>query len=98
MRAVLLSMAFASLMTVMTPAKSTVLAASAAPAVAAAQTSVVALQVPDKTIEISVGEHGGGRWYKSPVWIAILAIGGVVVLLLLVMAVRGGGGTTIVKD
>ena len=49
-------------------------------------------------VDISLN-NGGGRWYRSPVWIAIGAIAGVVVLLMLVLAVRGGGGgTTIVKD
>ena len=61
---------------------------------------VYALQVPDKTIDVNItNSHGGGRWYRSPDWIAIGAIAVVVILLLLVLVARsGGGGTTIVKD
>jgi hypothetical protein len=47
---------------------------------------------------VNIGERGGGRWYRSPVWIAIGAIAGVIVLLLIVLIARGGGGTTIVKE
>jgi len=59
---------------------------------------VFALLQPEKTIEVNIGERGGGRWYRSPVWIAIGAIAAVVVLLLIVLIARGGGGTTIVKE
>ncbi len=96
MRGVLLSVAFASMMTMMAPAKS-MASAPAASAISAATAPMLALQVPDKTIEITVGDRGGGRWYRSPVWIAIGVLGVIVVLLLIVMAARGGG-TTIVRD
>jgi hypothetical protein len=99
MRGVLLSVTFASMMAIMTPARSIAAVAQTAPAISSATVPVIALQVPDKTIQITVGDRGGGRWYRSPVWIAIGAIAVVVILLMLVMAVRGGGGgTTIVKD
>ena len=51
----------------------------------------------DVTVDINVN-HGGGRWYRNPVWIAIGAIAAVIVLLLIVLVARGGGGTTIVRD
>jgi len=59
---------------------------------------LLALQVADKKIEITVGSTGHGHWYANPMWIAIGAIAVIVVLLLVVLAARGGGGTTIVKD
>jgi hypothetical protein len=98
MRSVLVSVAFA-MIAMMTPAKSANAAIHAAPAISAAAAPVVALQIPDKTIQITVGDRPAVRWYRNPVWIAIGAIAVVVILLLLVMAVRGGGGggTTIVK-
>ena len=49
-------------------------------------------QPPQINVEVN---RGGGRWYASPVWIAIGVIGGVLVLMLIVMALRGG--TTVVK-
>jgi hypothetical protein len=64
-----------------------------------ASAPVYALQVPDKKIEITVGDRGGGvRWYRSPVWVAIGAIAAVIVLLLVILAVRGGGGTTVIRQ
>jgi hypothetical protein len=60
-------------------------------------TPLLALQVPDKTIQVNIG-NSGHAWYHSPIWIAIGILAVVVVLLLIVVAVRGGGGTTIVKD
>jgi hypothetical protein len=57
---------------------------------------LIALQVPDKTIQVNIG-NSGHPWYQSPVWIAIGILAVVVVLLLIVMALRGGG-TTVVKD
>ena len=59
---------------------------------------LLALQVADKKIDITVRTAGGGHWWANPVWIAIGAIAVVVVLLLIVLIARGGGGTTIVKD
>ncbi len=61
---------------------------------------VFALMAQEKRVDINISTNsGGGRWYRSPVWIAIIVIGGVVLLMLIVMAARGGGGggTTIVK-
>jgi hypothetical protein len=49
-------------------------------------------QAPQINVEVS---KGGGRWYASPVWIAIGVIGGVLLIMLVVMALRGG--TTVVK-
>ena len=61
-------------------------------------TPLLALQVPDKTIQVNVG-NGGRVWYHSPIWIAIGILAAIVILMLIVVAVRGGGGgTTIVKD
>ena len=98
MRGVLLSLAFAFALAAATPARSTATAASARPLVSGS-TAVYALQIPDKKVEITVGERsGGGAWYRSPVWIAIGVIAIVVVLLLIVLVARGGGGTTIVRE
>ncbi len=58
---------------------------------------LIALQVADKKIDITIGTTGGGHWYANPLWIAVGVIGVIVVLLLVVLAARGGG-TTIVKD
>ena len=99
MRGVLLAVTFASTMVIFAPVKSFAATAQTAPAIASAPASVVALQVPDKTIEISVGDRSTVRWYRSPVWVAIGILAAIVILLLIVMAVRGGGGgTTIVRD
>jgi hypothetical protein len=97
MRSMLLSLAFASAVLFAAPARSQASVAPSGSSISA-PVSVYALQVPDKTIEINVGQRGGGRWYRSPVWIAIGSIAVVVVLLLIVLIARGGGGTTIVKD
>jgi hypothetical protein len=56
-----------------------------------------ALQLPDKKIEITIGDHAPA-WYHNPVWIAIGILAIVVIVLLIVVLTRGGGGTTIVKD
>jgi hypothetical protein len=99
MRGVLLSLVCAAGLLAATPATSSASLAPAPASVSApASAPVFALQQPDKTIEINIGERGGGRWYRSPVWIAIGAISAVIVLLLIVLIARGGGGTTIVKD
>jgi hypothetical protein len=57
-----------------------------------AATSAEIAQAPQINVEVN---KGGGKWYASPVWIAIGVIGGVLVLMLIVMALRGG--TTVVK-
>ena len=99
MRGVLLSLICAAGLLTLTPTKS---AASLAPAHAtvSAATPVFAV-MQEKQVDINISTNGGGRWYRSPLWIAIFAIGGVVLLMLIVMAARGGssggGGTTIVK-
>ena len=72
---------------------------STAPTISAPSVAFV-LQVPDKKIEVTVGERsGGGVWYRSPVWIAIGVLAFVVLVLLIVLLSRsGGGGTTIVRE
>lgn len=56
-------------------------------------------QDPGKNVTVDINvNRSGGAWYRSPLWIAILAIGGVVILLLIVLVARGGGGTTIVRE
>ena len=100
MRGVLLSI----LLTFAVVGASSAKTAAASPAKSSAISAPVAFameaQAADKTVDININtSSGGGRWYRSPVWIAIMAIGGVVLLMLIAMAVRGGsgGGTTIVK-
>ena len=97
MRGILLSLICAAGILAAAPAA---VSASAAvhPSISATPAPIYALQVPDKKIDINVSTgSSGGRWYRSPVWIAIGAIALVVVLLLVVVAARSGGGTTIVK-
>lgn len=96
MRGVLLSLAFASAVLFAMPSRLQASVAPGTPSISA-PAPVYALQIPDKTIEITVGDRGAGaRWYRSPVWIAIGVLAAIVILLLVVMAARGGG-TTIVK-
>jgi hypothetical protein len=99
MRAVLITLACTFVLAVASPARLSATAVPAGPSMSAATSSVYALQIPDKKIEITVGDRGGGgvRWYRSPVWIAIGVLAAVVVLLMIVLIARGGG-TTIVKD
>jgi hypothetical protein len=61
---------------------------------------VTALQLPDKKIDVTIGEHGGAAWYRSPVWIAIGVLALIVLVMLIVMMTRsgGGGGTTIIRE
>ena len=72
--------------------------ASLAPATVAAagldMQQAPATQPPQVNIDV---HRDGGRWYASPVWIAIGAVALVVVILLIVLAARGGGGTTVVR-
>jgi len=98
MRGVLLSLVCAAGLLAATPTKAMASFAPDHAAVSAPAAPVFALQQPDKTIDINISNGGGGRWYRSPVWIAIGAIAVVIVLLLIVLIARGGGGTTIVKD
>ena len=99
MRGMLLSLVCAAGILAAIPATSSASFAPVQPSASAVAGPVYALQVPDKTIDINITDsHAGGRWYRSPVWIAIGAIAVVVILLLIVLVARGGGGTTIVKD
>jgi predicted S18 family serine protease len=94
MRSFVLSLAIV-LGFLMIPAADAGNAVSAAPALSAvvhAADSAELSQPPQINVEVS---KGGGRWYASPVWIAIGVIGGVLVLMLIVMALKGG--TTVVK-
>jgi len=96
MRGVLLSLAFVSGLALAAPGPASAALASGTTMSATASDG---LQNPakDVTVDINVN-HGGGRWYRNPVWIAIGAIAAVVVLLLIVLVARsGGGGTTIVR-
>lgn len=95
MRGLLLSLAFAVMVAFAAPAH----AAHAQKTVPSLQTSapVYALQIPDKKIEITIGDKDA-HWYRSPVWIAIGVLALIVLVLLIVIATRGGGGTTIVRD
>jgi hypothetical protein len=67
-------------------------------AVAVLDASVAPAQeskAPQINVEVN---RGGGRWYASPVWMAIGGVALVLVILLIVMAARGGGGgTTVVR-
>jgi hypothetical protein len=97
MRGILLSLAFAGIVAVATPATSSASAVTATPTISAIA-PVYALQVPDKKIEITVGDRGGSvRWYRNPVWVALGALGVIIILLLVVIAARGGG-TTVIRD
>ena len=96
MRTMLLASAMACFLAVVLHARPAAAAGLPGPSMTAAP--VVALQIPDKKIEITIGEHGAiAAWYRNPVWIAI-GILAVVVLILLVVLISRGGGTTIVKD
>jgi hypothetical protein len=53
-------------------------------------------QAPQINVEVK-RDGGGGRWYMSPVWVAIGAIAAVLVILLIVLAARGSGGTTVLR-
>jgi hypothetical protein len=99
MRGILLSLAFAFALAAAAPARVTS-AASPYDASISSMTAapVYALQIPDKKIEITVGERGTAvAWYRNPVWIAIGVLAIIVLLLLVIVAARGGG-TTVVKD
>ena len=98
MRGVLLSLVLASAVALVAPRPASAAFGSAGTTMTAATTASVGAQQP-ATLDISVS-HSGGRWYASPMWIAIGAIAVVLVLLMIVLVARsgsGGGGTTIVK-
>jgi hypothetical protein len=66
-----------------------------------AATLLNAQDAPTKDVNVDVNLNhgtGGGRWFVSPVWLAIGGLAVLVVLVLIVAAMRGGGGTTIVHD
>jgi hypothetical protein len=99
MRGVLFALAAMWLLVSAPRANALTLTAAAAPTISA-QSTAIALQVPDKKIEVTVGDRsGGGVWYRSPVWIAIGVLAFVVLVMLIVLLSRsGGGGTTIVRE
>ena len=97
MRGVLLSLAFACVLAAAAPARTSAAVRSTMPTISASAPAY-ALQIPDKKIEVSVGNRDGGvAWYRNPVWIAIGVLAVIVLLLIVVLATRGGG-TTVVKD
>ena len=97
MRGLLLSLAFAVTVALAAPAAHAARASKIAPSLEKAA-PVYALQIPDKKIEITVGDRGGSvRWYRNPVWIAIGVLALIVLVLLIIIAARGGG-TTIIRD
>ncbi len=65
-----------------------------------APASVYALQIPEKKIDITIGDRSEpAAWYRNPVWIAIGGLAVVLLLLIIVLALRGtGGGTTIIRE
>jgi len=97
MRGILLSVVLAGAFAIAAPTTRTAAAVTTVPAISAATSPGFALQVPDKQGEITVNDRGSVRWYRSPIWIALAAFGGIIILLLIILAVRGGG-TTIIKD
>ncbi len=98
MRGVLLSLAVVGLIALAAPSRASAAYASGSPVVGAQPAHVVALQIPDKKIEITIGDRNSTAWYRNPVWIAIGVLAAVVILLLIVLIAKGGGGTTIVRD
>ncbi len=96
MRGLMLSVVFAALV-VMTGSARVTATASNGPTLTAPP--AYALQIPDKKIEITIGDHGASaHWYRNPVWIAIGVLAAIVIVLLIVVATRGGGGTTIIRE
>src|SRR6266550_3034535 len=94
MRGVLLSLVCAAGLLALTPTKSIASPAYAHAAVSAfAPAPMIAMQQPEKRLDININtstSSGGGRWYRNPMWIAIMVIGGVILLMLIAMAARGG--------
>lgn len=87
------TLVLAALLALGMPAAAADLSASHATAIE----SSVQSEQPTAKLDIDINSNTG-RWWASPVWIAIGAIAFIVLVLLIVMAVRGGGGTTIVKE
>src|SRR5262245_23973389 len=73
MRGVLLSIAAAAIVAFSTPTRAVALAPQPQTAIqAAAVTPVFALQDnPVKDVNVDINVNRSGRWYASPVWIAI---------------------------
>jgi hypothetical protein len=99
MRGLMLVAALAAILTVAAPQPATASFGSAGSTISASTTSDLQ-QNPVKDVDVNINiNRGGGAWYRSPIWIAIFAIGGVVILLMIVLVARGGGGgTTIVRE
>lgn len=97
MRGLLLSLAFFTALGMAAPQAAPVHAVAGGHSIAALSTSFDQGVPKDVNVDINVN-HGGGRWYANPMWIAIGAVAAIVVLLLIVMIARGGGGTTIVRE
>ena len=97
MRGILLSLVCVAGILAMTPMTSSAAVAPVQPVISSSTSSIVAvpttmfaLQTADKKVDININtSSGGGRWYRSPVWIAIFVIGGVLILFMLAMIVRG---------
>ena len=97
MRGILLSLVLAGAFAVAAPATPSASAVTAAPTISAIA-PVYALQVPDKKIEITVGDRGGNvRWYRNPVWVSLGVLAVIIILLLVIIAARSGG-TTVIRD
>lgn len=97
MRGILMSLVLAGAFAVAAPATPSASVVAATPTISAIA-PVYALQVPDKKIEITVGDRDGSvRWYRNPLWIAIGVLAVIMILLLIVLAARGGG-TTVIRD
>jgi hypothetical protein len=71
MRGFLMSLVLAGAFAVAAPAAPSAWVVADSPAISALA-PVYTLQVPDKKIEITVGDRGGRvRWYRNPVWVAL---------------------------
>jgi hypothetical protein len=93
MRGALLSILLVLIVVASAPSNHPALSASAT----ISATASSELQVPDKKIEITVGERSSdARWYRSPVWIAIGFLAAIVILLLILIS--RSGGTTIIRS
>jgi len=97
MRGVLLSVAMLLALVAARPAKAMTLYA-VQPAISLSTPTVVAQQVSEPKIDITVQHEDGRGWYRSPMWIAIGVIALVVLILIVAMITRGGGGTTIIRE
>ena len=98
---VLLSLAFALMLSVWsTPSLSAAGGSHGTTVVALQQQPSGAEAQPGGKLDIDINvNHDGSarRWYTNPMWIAIGALAVIVLILLIVMAARGGG-TTVIKE